>query len=48
MSDKPTPKLGTYFFVGYLRETKGYYFYNKTKGKVFIACNDVFMERVSL
>jgi hypothetical protein len=48
MSDKLTPKLDTYFFVGYLRETKGYYFYNKTKGKVFIACNDVFMERVSL
>jgi aspartyl/asparaginyl-tRNA synthetase len=31
--------------VGYPRETKGYYFYNKDEGKVFIAHNDVFMEK---
>jgi hypothetical protein len=31
--------------VGYPRETKGYYFYNKAKGKVFVARNGVFMEK---
>jgi hypothetical protein len=30
---------------GYLRETKGYYFYKKAKGKVFVACNGFFMEK---
>jgi hypothetical protein len=30
---------------GYLRETKGYYFYNKAEGKVFIAHNSIFMEK---
>jgi hypothetical protein len=29
-------------------ETKGYYFYNKAEGKVFVARNDVFMEKVFL
>jgi hypothetical protein len=45
MSNKLTPKLEKYFFVRYLRETKEYYFYNKSKGKVFVAHNDVFMEK---
>jgi hypothetical protein len=45
MSDKLTPKSDKYLFVGYLRETKGYYFYNKAEGKVFIAHNGVFMEK---
>jgi hypothetical protein len=27
------------------RETKGYYFYNKAEGKVFVAHNGVFMEK---
>jgi hypothetical protein len=31
--------------VGYLRETKGYYFYNKAGGKVFDTHNGVFMEK---
>jgi hypothetical protein len=31
--------------VGYPRETKGYYFYNKNEGKVFVACNGVFLEK---
>jgi hypothetical protein len=43
MSDKLTPKSDKYFFVGYPRETKGYYFYNKAEGKVFVSCNGVFM-----
>jgi hypothetical protein len=45
MSDKLTPKLDKYFFVGYPRETKGYYFYNKVEGKVFVTHNGVFMEK---
>jgi hypothetical protein len=36
MSDKLTPKSNECFFVGYPRETKGYYFYNKAEGKVFV------------
>jgi hypothetical protein len=47
MSDKLTPKSDNFFFVGYLRKTKGYYFYNKAKSKVFVNCN-VFLVRVSL
>jgi hypothetical protein len=43
MSDKLTPKSDKCFFVGYPRETKGYYFYNKTEGKVFVARNGVFL-----
>jgi hypothetical protein len=34
MSDKLTPKSDKYLFVGYPRETKGYYFYNKAEGKI--------------
>jgi hypothetical protein len=45
MSDKLTPKSDECFFVGYPRETKGYYFYNKAEGKVFIARNGVFLEK---
>jgi hypothetical protein len=45
MSDKLTSKSDKCFFVGYPRETKGYYFYNKDEGKVFVAHNGVFMEK---
>jgi hypothetical protein len=45
MSDKLTLKSDKCFFVGYPRETKGYYFYNKDEGKVFVARNGVFMEK---
>jgi hypothetical protein len=31
--------------VGYPRETKGYCFYNKAEGKVFVARNGVFIEK---
>src|SRR5688572_7304033 len=37
MLDKLTPKLDNCFFVGYPRETKGYYFYSRVEGKVFVA-----------
>jgi hypothetical protein len=45
MSDKLTPKSDKCFFVGYRRETKGYYFYNKAESKVFVACNGIFLEK---
>ena len=32
-------------FVGYPKETKGYYFYNASKNKVFITQNGVFLVR---
>jgi hypothetical protein len=31
--------------VGYPKETLGYYFYNRSEGKVFIAQNGVFLEQ---
>ena len=45
MSDKLTPKSDKCFFVGYPKETLGYYFYNRTEGKVFVARNGVFLEK---
>jgi hypothetical protein len=48
MSDKLTTKSNKCFFVGYPRETKGYYFYNKAEGKVFVAPNGVIMEKAFL
>ena len=45
MSDKLHPKFDECFFVGYPWETKGYYFYNREEGKVFVAQNGVFLEK---
>jgi hypothetical protein len=45
MSDKLTLKSNKCFFVRYPRKTKGYYFYNKAEGKVFVAHNCVFKEK---
>jgi hypothetical protein len=45
MLDKLTLKSDKCFFVGYPRETKEYYFYNKVEDKVFIARNGVFIEK---
>jgi hypothetical protein len=44
-SGKLTSKSNKCFFVRYPREIKGYYFYNKAEGKVFITRNGVFMEK---
>jgi hypothetical protein len=48
MLDKLSLKSDKCFFVGYPKETIGYYFYNKAKGKVFVARNGVFMEKMFL
>ena len=44
-SDKLHPKSDKCYFVGYPRETKGYYFYNREEAKVFVARNGVFLEK---
>jgi transposase InsO family protein len=43
--EKLGPKSDKCFFVGYPKETKGYYFYNQSEGKVFVARNAVFLEK---
>ena len=45
ISDKLVPKSNNCVFVGYLKETKGYYFYLPFENKVFVARNDTFLER---
>ncbi|WVZ90398.1 LOW QUALITY PROTEIN: hypothetical protein U9M48_036704 [Paspalum notatum var. saurae] len=44
-SDKLHPKSDKCYFLGYPRETKGYYFYNREEAKVFVARNGVFLEK---
>ena len=44
ISDKLDPKSDKCFFVGYPRETKGYYFYHKSGNKVFVARHGTFLE----
>src|SRR3954465_6174564 len=44
-SDKLTAKSDKCIFMGYPRETLGYYFYNREEGKVFVARNGVFLEK---
>ena len=45
-SDKLASKFDKCLFVGYPKETKGYYFYIPSENKVFVARNGVFLERV--
>ena len=45
VSDKLVPKSDKCLFVGYPKETKGYYFYNAPENKVFVARNGVFLEK---
>jgi hypothetical protein len=44
-SDKLTLKSDKCMFVGYPKETLGYYFYHRSKGKVFVISNNVFLEK---
>ncbi|KAJ9566849.1 hypothetical protein OSB04_002815 [Centaurea solstitialis] len=43
-SEKLKPKSDKCFFVGYPKNTLGYYFYNPSKNKVFVARNGEFLE----
>ena len=45
VSDKLGPKSDKCLFVGYPKETKGYYFYNPSENKVFVARNGHFLEK---
>ncbi|KAK8685928.1 hypothetical protein V6N13_124959 [Hibiscus sabdariffa] len=45
MSTKLEPKSHKFTFVGYPKETKGYYFYNHKENKVFVARTGVFLEK---
>ncbi|KAK8634152.1 hypothetical protein V6N13_014981 [Hibiscus sabdariffa] len=45
MSTKLEPKSQKCTFVGYPKETKGYYFYNHKENKVFVARTRVFLEK---
>ena len=44
-SDKLESKSTICLFVGYPKETKGYYFYSPTENKVFVARKAVFLEK---
>ena len=44
-SDKLTPKSDKCIFVGYPKETLGYYFYNQSEDEVFVTRNSVFLEK---
>ena len=45
VSNKLEPKSDKCLFVGYPKDTKGYYFYILIENKVFVARNAVFLER---
>ena len=45
ISTKLEPKSDKCLFVGYPKETRGYYFYNPFEGKVFVARTGVFLEK---
>ncbi|KAG8490844.1 hypothetical protein CXB51_014047 [Gossypium anomalum] len=47
-SAKLEPKSERFIFVGYLKETKGYYFFNPTENKVFVARTETQPPRRSL
>ena len=43
--DKLEPKSKKCVFVGYPKETVGYTFYHRSKGKTFVAKNGSFLEK---
>ena len=45
LGDKLEPKSDKVVFVGYPKETRGYYFYKPSENKVFVARGGVFLER---
>ncbi|KAI5419503.1 hypothetical protein KIW84_043608 [Lathyrus oleraceus] len=45
ISTKLEHKSDNFLFVGYPKETRGYYFYNPSEGKVFVARTRVFLEK---
>ena len=45
MTTKLEPKSHKCIFVGYPKETKGYYFFDPKENKVFVARTGVFLEK---
>ena len=45
ITTKLEPKSDKCLFVGYPKEIRGYYFYNPSEGKVFVARTGVFLEK---
>ena len=45
VSDKLGPKSDKCYFVGYPKETKGYWFYNPAKNKIVVARTTIFLKR---
>ena len=45
VSEKLAPVFEKFIFLGYPKETRGYYFYSCTENKLFVAQNDVFLEK---
>ena len=45
VSEKLAPRSEKCIFVGYPKETRGYYFYNRSENKMFVAQNSVFLEK---
>ena len=43
--DKLAPRSDKCYFVGYPKETHGYYFYSRHENKVFVARDAVFLEK---
>ena len=44
ISDKLGPKSDMCYFVGYPKETKGYFFYSSTENKIVVSSTVVFLE----
>ena len=44
-SGKLDPRSDKYFFVGYPKETMGYYFFHQGENKVIVARHGVFLEK---
>ena len=45
LPDKLEPKSDKCVFIGYPKETIGYTFYHRSKGKTFVAQNGTFLEK---
>ena len=45
VSEKLAPRSEKCIFVGYPKETRGYYFYNRSDNKVFVARKGIFLEK---
>ena len=45
VSEKLEPKSEKCYFLDYPKETKRYYFYNPSQGKVFVVKTSIFLER---